>query len=123
MYETPRQALEGYNYINVPLTSSIDTIIDFEEINEKIASLEKPCLIYCSVNLILNKQDGLRFTSNIAIGYLMYKKKLRYDISTMKLFQIRGSTELDKKIYSQLMKYQPGVKIIKFGQEDLKQQE
>ncbi|CAD8201734.1 unnamed protein product [Paramecium octaurelia] len=100
---------EQYNYINYPISEEGEQLIDFSQITDLIESQNAPVLLCCP--------DGYSTTSVVAIGYLMTKKKQNFNISSLKVFQIRGTTTVNKKLYSQVLTYDPKTIVNKIVQQ------
>ncbi|CAD8203221.1 unnamed protein product [Paramecium pentaurelia] len=105
---------EQYNYINYPISEGGEQFIDFYQITDLIESQDAPILLCCP--------DGYSITSVVAIGYLMTLKKQNFNISSLKVFQIRGNTTVNKQLYSQILSYDPKTIVNKIIQQQLVQQ-
>ena len=92
----------GLRYEDVVLYKTM--LIDFEEINDLISELPKPCLI-CDVNMSLSPV--------IVIAYLIGKNKMDVNRASFMIMGKTGSTDVNKNVYGQVLSYRPGQKIIK----------
>ncbi|KAM3146220.1 hypothetical protein pb186bvf_001565 [Paramecium bursaria] len=90
---------EEFKYENYGIPQYGDYKVDFKTIVEAIKNAEKPLLIYC--------EDGFSLTSCVAAAYLMEMKGFKFDLATLKVFQIRGDTKVNKQIYQQILTYDP----------------
>ncbi|CAD8189663.1 unnamed protein product [Paramecium pentaurelia] len=104
---------EQYNYINYPISEEGEQLIDFYQITDLIESQNTPILLCCP--------DGYSITNVVAIGYLMTLKKQNFNISSLKVFQIRGNTTVNKKLYCQILTYDPKTIVNKITQQLVQQ--
>ncbi|CAD8105865.1 unnamed protein product [Paramecium sonneborni] len=104
---------EQYNYINYPISEGGEQLIDFCQITDLIESQNGAVLLCCP--------DGYQITSVVAIGYLMTLKKQNFNISSLRVFQIRGNTTVNKQLYSQVLTYDPKTIINTNKQQQLQQ--
>lgn len=56
---------------------------------------------------VVEGEDGTSVSSCMAIAYLMSAKKKNYSIASLAVFQARGSSQVNKKLYSQLLTFHP----------------
>ncbi|CAD8091838.1 unnamed protein product [Paramecium primaurelia] len=104
---------EQYNYINYPISEGGEQLIDFYQITDLIESQNTPILLCCP--------DGYSITNVVAIGYLMTLKKQNFNISSLKVFQIRGNTTVNKQLYCQILTYDPKTIVNKITQQLVQQ--
>ncbi|CAK90175.1 unnamed protein product (macronuclear) [Paramecium tetraurelia] len=84
-------------YVNQPIEINGTQTLNIRTVVQTINKSPQPVMLCC--------QDSHSITIVVAIGYLMSIQNLHVLYASLKVFQLRGNTIVDKNFYNQLLLY------------------